>query len=512
MSDLTIYAEALISAMARAFYEDEHILLVDILIAQKFLRDDDMAPRLSLPAKKLRTALQFLQEEHLVRCETVDDLAQGGSQATKFYYLDYNRAVHSIRLRLLLLQEKLKDAERQASNNSYYLCPGNPKRCLGRYTEEEAQKEVDSITGRFLCQDCKRNFENDPLPTPAYTLQLVDNTKALRIAVDNMRRFNLQMTSKTIDNATLRPSIFDLVQKVRGGGHHPHQHRDPVTSNLPSENFALDIGSKRLEGTGRTAGIKAKKLEQQGVAASAAQAKKYLVGGPTGGNGDAHELFLKNALGHEVRFAVERGGGDRARFLASRKSRRHKLMDAAASRVGSALPLHMSLEENRKRKLEQAAAAKKDDGKKKDGERKLMRAGDTFFFLKDNIGRKQGGDEPEEESQQQEKQVKRPELEAAIVESSSTMNDSQLSLRNVPSVVLTDDVEELRKVPDDVRLKSFQTEYKIQMDRQIQLLQGQYDDIDKDDPFASPRHSILSTSEDEKDVMWEDGGTEVSNY
>ena len=56
--------------------------------------------------------------------------------------------------------------------------------------------------------------------------------------------------------------MYDLVQKVRGKG------RSPITSNLPSENFALGIGSKRLAGTGRTAGIKARKLEQQGVADS----------------------------------------------------------------------------------------------------------------------------------------------------------------------------------------------------------------------------------------------------
>ena len=63
MSDQTVYAEALIGALARAFYEDEHILLVDTMIRDKYLRDDDMGPRLSLPAKQLRRSLQFLLEE-----------------------------------------------------------------------------------------------------------------------------------------------------------------------------------------------------------------------------------------------------------------------------------------------------------------------------------------------------------------------------------------------------------------------------------------------------------------
>ena len=83
MADLTVFAEALIATTARAFYDDDVVCLIDVLIRDKFLRDDDMAPRLSLPARKLRSTLQFLQEQHLVKHETVDDLAYGGSQATK---------------------------------------------------------------------------------------------------------------------------------------------------------------------------------------------------------------------------------------------------------------------------------------------------------------------------------------------------------------------------------------------------------------------------------------------
>ena len=335
MSDLTVYAEALISVTARAFYEDDVVCLIDVLLREKFLRDDDMSPRLQLPARKLRSTLQFLQEENLVASEMVDDLAQGGSQTTKFYYLDYCRAVHSIRLRVFLLRQQLEQAELRARSSSFYLCPGYKiKRCNGQYTEEEAQQVLDHNTGLFLCQECNNNYQNDPNQPPVntYTLKLVDNTNDLRLAMDNLRRVNVQFSSKFIGSHQLRAGIYDLLQKVRGG-----KGKQPITSNLPSENFALGIGSKRLAGTGRTAGIKAKKLEQQGVAESAAQAKTYLVGG---GAGHRQEdlLFLKNALGHEVQFTVEKGGGARAQLLASKRRRRRKLMDAAASRIGPSLP------------------------------------------------------------------------------------------------------------------------------------------------------------------------------
>jgi transcription initiation factor IIE alpha subunit len=411
MADLTVYAEALIATVARAFYDDDAICLIDVLLRDKFLRDDDMAPRLSLPAKRLRATLQFLTEEHLVRSETVDDLQQGGSQTTKFYYLDYNRAVHSIRLRLATLRQRLEADEMRARSSSFYLCPGYKlRRCNGRYTEQEAQQRLDMNTGLFLCRECVANFENDPSPPPlaTYTLQLVDNEKDLREAVDNLRRFNVQLSVKFIGSQQLRPGIYDLLQKVRGKQQQQQQptgsstgtgtgtsssgtttgsssssNRKPITSNLPSENFALGIGSTRLAGTGRTAGIKISKLQKQGLAESAAQAKNYLVGamnddgtlphqsgvddplapggGGAGGFGigfgnsgystETALMFLKSAHGHEIQFTVTRGGGARAQVLATGRANntnrtrgrsRRKLLDAAASRVGSSLAFPVS--------------------------------------------------------------------------------------------------------------------------------------------------------------------------
>lgn len=474
MSDLTVYAEALIATVARAFYDDEVVCLIDVLIRDKFLRDDDMAPRLSLPAKRLRATLQFLQEEHLVRLETVDDLAQGGSQATKFYYIDYNRAVHSIRLRLHLLRKQLEQAELRARSSSFYLCPGyKTKRCNGRYTEEEAQQVLNTASGLFLCQECSRLYENDPgaPPLESYTLQLVDNTRELRQAMDNLRRVNVQLSAKFIGNHQIRAGIYDLLQKVRGKG------KAPITSNLPSENFSLGIGSKRLAGTGRTAGIKAKKLEQQGVAQSAAQAKNYLVG--SGGSRQAGEedlIFLKNAMGHEIQFSVERGGGARAQLLATKKRRIRKLMDAAASRVGANLPLYILVEEEELRKRKKAEKEKEEQGSK---QHKLAGANafQTLEFLHDNIGRL--GNESINNN----------------VDGADDVEPSHEECKSAGEfeLLLCDETVELKQMPEEARLAAFQAQYKLEVDRQEQLI--------KSEVSGSPRS--IATEDDH--LVWEDG-------
>ena len=504
MADLTVYAEALISAVARAFYDDECIVLIDILISQKYLRDDDMGQRLNLPSKKLRSTIQFLQEEHLVRVEEVDDLAQGGSQTTKFYYLDYNRAVHSIRLRLHVLRKQLETDELRARSNSYYLCPGyKDRRCNGRYTEEEAQQTVDTNTGLFVCQECCKTYENDPNPPSleTYTLRLIDNTKDLRVAMDNLRRLSVQLSAKFIGNQQIRPGIYDLLQKVRGGvssgGGTKSGPKAPITSNFPSENFALGIGSKRLAGTGRTAGIRAKKLEQQGVAESAAQAKTYLVNGSrtNRNNDDVELLYLKNALGHEIQFTVERGSGARAQLLASRQQRRQKqryrrkLMDAAAIRVGATvLPYHIRVEEAQKRIA--AALTKK---KLKESKNGASRPGAPLHFLDDNIGRSCLEDITEKKTADANPPT------ATVVVASENNNTNHES-----DMVLTDDTEELRRLPDEVRMTQFQSQYQMEVDRQAKILQ--LDTIESSSSSyvgSSPRHGIIS--DDDTVIAWEDG-------
>lgn len=481
MSDLTVYAEALISTVARAFYDDDAVCLIDVLIRDKFLRDDDMAPRLSLPARKLRATLQFLQEEHLVKFETVDDLTQGGSQATKFWYIDYNHAVHSIRLRMHLLRIQLEHAEKRARSSSLYLCPGyDTKRCNGSYTEEEAQQIVNTETGLFLCQQCFMKYEVDPnAPSrDTYTLRLVDNAKDLRLAMDHMRRVNVQFSGKMIGNQQLRAGIYDLLQKVRGKG------KSPITSNLPSENFALGIGSKRLAGTGRTAGIKARKLEQQGVAASATAARNYLVGGGKRSAEGSDLTFLKNAMGNEIAFSVEKGGGARANLLATRTRRRRKLMDAAATRVGVGIPLDLRIKEQAKRKLEEEQK-EKSENKNKDSKEPSGPSNIPLEFLNNSIGRQDLDMEME--------RLRQLDMER---EEEMEMEDDNISDTEIVVLDETEDMPHLWE--EERRTAAFQALYKKEISRQSAILR-----IDGD---ANPGafSSKYAMDAEERGIQWED--------
>ncbi|KAL9179783.1 hypothetical protein ACHAXT_007753 [Thalassiosira profunda] len=489
-------AEALISTVARAFYDDDAVCLVDVLLRDKYLRDDDMAPRLGLPAKQLRRTLQFLEEEHLVKHELVDDLKVGGSQNTKFWYIDYNHAVHVIRLRVHLLQKKLQAAELQARSSSMYLCPGyKTKVCNGRYSETDAQRIIDPETGLFLCRECSRTYANHPNPPDKkeYTLKLLDNQTELKSAVDNLRRVRVQFSSKVDANAhPLRQGIFDLLQRVRAA-----QGSEPLTSNLPSENIGMGIGSKRIAGTGRTAGILLKKQQKQGLVGDGVPGRAgHGLDGSHGLGGrkrsDDDELtFLKNAMGQEIAFELERGGGARANLLATRGRMRNKRIDAAAMKVGVDLGLVAKvIMDERERQLKKKR--EEEEREKEGGKKKKAKLGEELHFLRDNLGMSNalGGAGPSAE----EREKRRLEY---LGGDGNDANEEEMKRKPNESYYVSDETDELRNLPEEERTAAFRAQYKVQMDRQKKLL-----GVNMLDPIPS-RSQV--DGEDDESVDWEDG-------
>lgn len=434
--------------------------------------------------------------------ELVDDLSSGGSQNTKFWYIDYNMAVHVIRLRIHLLQTKLQSSELRARSSSMYLCPGyKSERCNGKYTETDAQRMVDTNSGRFLCRECVRAYTNHPNAPPVeeYTLQLVDNQVELKSAMDNLRRVNVQFSSKmesissgSGDGSTnqqqqqqqrpLRQGIFDLLQKVR-----PIRGAEPITSNLPSENIAMGVGSNRLAGTGRTAKNLITKLVKQGIVSADG---RDAGGGPVGGRRsnyyDTDELtFLKNAMGQEIAFELERGGGARANLLCTKGKIRNKLVDAAA-RKGHDLGLVARVILEERERLKRKRQEKEDDKGENGGGGKKKKSGvQELEFLQDNIGLN-GGQLTKEEKEKR---------RLAYLGGDDDSSDDEDFEKMMATNILPDETDELRNLPENDRMIAFQQQYKMEVERQIKLF------------GLKSLDDLMPSLEDDEDggVAWEDG-------
>lgn len=433
--------------------------------------------------------------------------------------ISYNHAVHVIRLRIHLLQTKLQTAELRARSSSLYLCPGYAtKVCNGKYTESEAQQIVDNESGLFLCRECCRTYSNHPSPPlkKEYTLKLLDNTYEINKAMNDMRRVRVQLSSKTsmlvVGGASggqaaatttillLRHGIFDLLQKVRsstgsngsnsnnnakgGGGSIPA--REPITSNLPSENMSMGIGSKRIAGTGRTAGILLKKQQKQGIVdhlshggiTTSTTSTTAAVGG--GGICQYDELtYLKNAIGQEIAFQLEKGGGARAHLLATKGHVRSNLIDTAAMKVGLDIGCvarlvctEREVRNKRRREEEKQQQIEQDEMKNNGGaatsttinkstmmkKKKKLKSGEELHFLQDNLGF--------------------DTLPPSKYNETSDNDDDQETAHQVKdSYYVSDETDEYRQLPEEERKVKFQSQYKAEVERQKYLL-GYYNDED----------------------------------
>ena len=239
-------AKALVKTVARAFYDDHTIVVVDFLLDAKFLRDgNSMGKPLHLSTKQVRHALAFLHKEHLVNQECVEGRVETSDQQrtyrrtvrANFWYLDLCQAVHTIKLRLAKIKKKFQEDVNKTDSTSTYQCPGyTTKRCNGLFTEEEVQHcPIDETTGEFLCQECYQVHKDNPESTiESYKLQLIDNTQARKDAEQKLARFERQMRAQE----HLGPGIYQLVQKVDDITQ-SLQNR-PVTSHLPSHNGAQE--------------------------------------------------------------------------------------------------------------------------------------------------------------------------------------------------------------------------------------------------------------------------------
>jgi hypothetical protein len=163
--------------------------------------------------------------------------------------------------------------------------------------------------------------------------------------------------------------------------------------------------------------------------------------------------FLKNALGQQIAFEVEKGGGARANLLAKGGRSRERLLDAAAVRVGVDLDLVTSLAMQHKRKRQE------EENEDEAAKQKKKAQFETLAFLKNNIGR---NDEPD---------IDRTRMEDEVEYDSDDDDDF---------LIVYDD-DDWEGMSEDKRRAMFQSFYKKEMARLKALANGESGNIVSDD-------------------------------
>jgi transcription initiation factor TFIIE subunit alpha len=194
-------AERLIATVARAFYEDTIIVVVDALIREKFIRFEEMGPRLRMAQKSVQNAVNRLTEaEMLVKIESIP--VPDSREIAKYCYIDYQHAVNVIRLRIHLMRENFQSQESNVIQEIYYLCPT----CKRKYTGLEALK-YKSADNKFICYDCCPDADLKKSISQEYFRLVEFDNKGKLSEVQLMEKKMREQLTPSADHEVLQPCI-----------------------------------------------------------------------------------------------------------------------------------------------------------------------------------------------------------------------------------------------------------------------------------------------------------------
>ena len=223
MTDYNRIVEKLIATVARAFYTDMFIVVFDTLVREKFIREEELPPRLKVINKDIRQIILQLEQEMLIKFENL--IMEDGRHA-KCYYIDYQTFVHVVRYRIMIMKKALSSDERRANTEDIWHCPT----CKNTFSSLEVLNQRNNQF-KFVCLDCcpYEDFKNAP-SEPSFILVRADrNAGAAKNLVD---KFNEQM-SESPDH----DGIFALLDQLKDV---------PLIRNLPSENRRRGISASRV--------------------------------------------------------------------------------------------------------------------------------------------------------------------------------------------------------------------------------------------------------------------------
>lgn len=191
------YSERLIRTVGRAFYSDSIVVLLDLLLNEKFIIEKEIPFRLHLREKETSRLISQLQKERLIHVEDIDGV--------KHLYIDYRAFVNVVRYRVHIMQKTLKERD---DKNINFKCPT----CSTVYNALEVQ-HLKSKDAKFICSFCCPSQGDFRLVVsePRFTLVGADVENDARTME---RKMNTQLSKSSYDEP-YRDGIFELLKDLK---------------------------------------------------------------------------------------------------------------------------------------------------------------------------------------------------------------------------------------------------------------------------------------------------------
>ncbi|NWV86179.1 T2EA factor, partial [Dasyornis broadbenti] len=212
--------------IVHGFYGVEYSLALDVLIRYPCVKEDDLLQLLKYERKQLRTVLNTLKADKLVKLRMrVETGPNGKSTRHNYYYINYKVLVDVVKYKLDHVRRKIEADERDSTTRSSFKCPS----CSSTYTDLEVNQLFDAFTETFRCTYCNTEVEEDGSALPK------------RDARTLLAKFNEQMEP-----------VFALLRETEDIVL-PYDLLEPQPTEIPelSESFDPKLGSSVLESCSR---------------------------------------------------------------------------------------------------------------------------------------------------------------------------------------------------------------------------------------------------------------------
>ncbi|NXF23964.1 T2EA factor, partial [Rhodinocichla rosea] len=225
-SEVPAALKRLAKCIVRGFYGVECSLALDMLIRYPCVKEEDLLQLLKYERKQLRTALNALRADKLVKLRMRAETGPNGkSTRHNYYYINYKVLVDVVKYKLDHVRRKIEADERDSTIRSSFKCPS----CSSTYTDLEVNQLFDAFTETFCCTYCNTEVEEDGSAFPK------------RDARTLLAKFNEQIEP-----------LFVLLRETEGIVL-PYDLLEPQPTEIPelSESFDPKLGSSVLESCSR---------------------------------------------------------------------------------------------------------------------------------------------------------------------------------------------------------------------------------------------------------------------
>ena len=219
-----LLVERLVKTVARAFYTDTTVVVLDALLREKYIKESEIAPRLRLKEKDIRAIITRLENTDLmIKHESLLARDQDGrNRQHKFYYIDFQFFVDIVRYRLFLMQRRVDSQQSENIQEIKFQCPT----CKLAISMLEATRSK-SADNKFICTRCcpYDNFREREAEVEYVLLSLDDHLSSLKNASTLKNKLHDAMSG-----SPLHDSIYVLLKELS---------HVKVSRNLPSDNMRL---------------------------------------------------------------------------------------------------------------------------------------------------------------------------------------------------------------------------------------------------------------------------------